>query len=878
MQTLRQTLEHVDDIEWLNKRSPLASVFFAGISTDPARRRQVVLTGLKEIDERLRATWHQWEARSKSPLQSAIWEAVCHLPPDLESYSQAILLLTYFEEPRSKQGEIIQSLAMGRSTYYRYLERAAETLGEKLVELLRPSLRLELPAARPLVGRETELAQAQQSLRSGKVVHLLGGGGVGKTSLGAQLAANWRGGVFWYTFRKGLTDHLEQLLFALAYFLHQQGTSGLWLHLNTNPQEIGVSKVLAALRQHLADLSSSPPLLCFDEVDLLLASDLNDSEDHARLRAFFEDLAHSPRTGAPVLLIGQKLLLEPDADALISLAALTIGDLATLLAKAKIRLDAEQQQRLLSFTRGNPLLLHLFIVLYQREEKLTESLQQLTTPLALDWFMARLRLHLSPAEVAILYELAVYEGNAPRDGWRSSQKALRTLIDLGLVEAPNAESVTLHPAIRSWLYQQLPLDRRSELHLCAANQLAERSRFTLAAHHYVQAGQPAMALWTWYNHRHQEIAQGQGSAALELFLPLLQTALPNAEDQRVLALLIAQLSSPVGQAQTGLAALNRLAWSDHSPSSAQAQQLRAELLTDIGEIDGALAEYRRSLETVHSLRSTQEIDVRKQISRRALWYLHDLPQARNEANQARLDLELLQGEIEDMAGNYAAARSHYNAALALAAVGATDHQRAKLHEVLGILEARYAHLEEAIEHIQAAGHYYRAAGNLVCEVGVTNTNLSYAYLVKRRYAEAVPPALRALQFFGELNHPYWLALNEANLAEACFYLEEIEKAENYAQQGLRREEVFARPYCLYVLGHIRRVQSRFAEAESYCRQAIAAAKEIEDLWGQAPSWRALGECYRDAGRKEEAQAAFEEALKIFEKLGVAQEVEVLKGL
>lgn len=150
---------------------------------------------------------------------------------------------------------------------------------------------------------------------------------------------------------------------------------------------------------------------------------------------------------------------------------------------------------------------------------------------------------------------------------------------------------------------QLPLDRRSELHLCAANQLAERSRFTLAAHHYVQAGQPAMALWTWYNHRQQEIAQGQGSAALELFLPLLQTALPNAEDQRVLALLIAQLGNPVGQAQTGLAALNRLAWSDHSPSSARAQQLHAELLTDIGEIDEALAEYRRSLEAVHSLRS-----------------------------------------------------------------------------------------------------------------------------------------------------------------------------------------------------------------------------------------------------------------------------------
>ena len=43
MLTLRQTLEHVDDVEWLDKRSPLASVFFAGISTDPARKRQVCI-------------------------------------------------------------------------------------------------------------------------------------------------------------------------------------------------------------------------------------------------------------------------------------------------------------------------------------------------------------------------------------------------------------------------------------------------------------------------------------------------------------------------------------------------------------------------------------------------------------------------------------------------------------------------------------------------------------------------------------------------------------------------------------------------------------------------------------------------------------------
>ena len=226
-------------------------------------------------------------------------------------------------------------------------------------------------------------------------------------------------------------------------------------------------------------------------------------------------------------------------------------------------------------------------------------------------------------------------GGSSADAWRSNQKALRTLADLGLVETPTDETVSLHPAIRTWLYQQLPLDRRAELHLAAAAHHAERSRFTMAAHHYIQAGRPEIALWTWYNHRQQESSK-EGGAALEMFIPLMQTALPDLEDQRVLALLMAQLCSPAGRTQEGLAALAGVTWSQASLGSAQAHQLRAELLTDVGEIDQALAEYRHSLESVRNLRSTQEINLRTHIGRRALWYLHDLPQARHEVAQARL--------------------------------------------------------------------------------------------------------------------------------------------------------------------------------------------------------------------------------------------------
>lgn len=879
MQTLRQTLEHVDDHEWLEKRSPLASVLFAGAPPATTRKRQVVLTGLPAIDERLRTIWHDWEARPKTALQTLLWEAACHFPPDLETHGQAILFLTYFADPRPKQNEVVKLLALGRSTYYRYLERAVETLGAILVQSLRPALQLEQPTAPPLIGRTELLAQAQNGLEEGRVVHLVGGGGLGKTSLGAHLAAHWgKGAVFWYTFRPGLTDHLDQLLFTLAYFFHQQGASALWLHLNATPQETSALSALAVLRQHFLDLRTTPPLLCFDEVDLLLADDLRDSQEHERLRAFLDALAHAVRAGTPLLLIGQKVLLEPQADCLITVPPLTARDLTALLKSARVILDAAGQERLLQVTRGNPLLLRLFLALHQRGATLADTLKALTAPVALDWVMVRLRQHLAPGELTVLQELAVFPGSAPRDAWRSSRKSLNALLALGLAEAVGSDGIALHPTFRELIYQQLPPSRRQELELAAAHLLAERGKFTAAAWHYLQGGRPEMAIWTWLIHRQQEIDQGQATTALELFAPLAHSTLPTFEDQQALTLLLAPLYARAGRSQEGLQLMEKTSWPTTAPRTVHAHALRGELLAETGNIDRALTEYRRSLDSITKLRATQEIDLRLDMGRRALVYLGDNEQARQEALQARLNLEVLQGEIEDNAGNYAAARAHYQNALAAAAACANDHRLAKVYEALGILEARYAELEPAIAYLQAAGRHYQAAGNLVCAVGMTNSSLAFAYLLKRRYAEAIAPAETALAFFHQINHAYWQAINEAYLAEAWFYQGDLAKAEQFAQAGLQREEVVVRPYCLTMLGHVRRAQRRFAEAERYCREAIASGDERQDLWTVGPAWLALGETYRDAGRHTEAQTAFQEGLRIYERLGIKQEIAFAQAL
>lgn len=827
----------------------------------------------------MRAIWHAWEARAHSPLQSLLWEAVCHLPYDLETHSQALLLLTYFEDPRPKQSEVITLLALGRSTYYRYLEEAVALVGETLVQLLRPALRLEEPAVKPLFGRDELLAQTLEVLRQGRVVQLVGGSGLGKTSLGAQLAARWPGGrTFWYTFRPGLTDQLDQLLFALAYFLHQQGASGLWLLLNTDPQAINVGTALAVLRHTLTELEARPPLLCFDEVDRLLGEALHEVEAHVHLRTFLEDMVHSPRAGAPLLLIGQRLLFEPEPDTLFTLHPFSGEEVAAFLRATDIHLTPHQQGRLTTFTRGNPLLLRLFVALQRSDASLAETLERLTTPVTLAWFIARLRQHLSPADLTLLDELSVFADGAPRSVWRTNQKSIRTLIELGLVDLVGADRLTLHPAVQTLLYQQLPPERKHDLHLAAAAVCAERALFTAAATHYVAGGRPEMAVWTWYTQRQREISQGQASAALALFAPLAERTLPAPEDQRVLALLLAELTGPAGRTAEGLAALGRVAWPPHQPSTARAAELRGELLADLGEIDRALAEYRHSLESIRALRTGQEVRLQINTGRRALIYLHDLAQARNEVAQARFDLEVLEGEIEDNAGNYGAAQAHYTAALALAGPAVDDHRLAKLHEGYGILAARYGQLASAVEHLERAGRHHAATGNLVCSLGVTHTNLSYAYLLARRYADAVPPAQTALAFFSELDHPYWLALNEANLAEAYFYLGDPDQAEAYAQVGLRREEIVVRPYCLYVLGHIRRAQGRFQEAERFCRDAISAGEEMQDPWALGPAWRALAETFYAAGQVADAQHALAEALRIYGQLGVEAEMEFLHRL
>ena len=878
MANLRQALEHVNDAEWLKANSPLES---AALHTSPgagSAPHGMPKLGIKGLDERLNTIWQDWESRPKTGLQALLWTLVRQIGPSKDTNLAALLLLTYFQDPRPKQGDLIKQLALGQSTFYRQLNVAVQAIEHLLVTQLQPSLRLEAPLVKALVGRDDVLQLCLTALRSGAVVNLIGGSGFGKTSLGAAVAGEWRarkGAVLWHTFRPGLSDTVEQLIFTVALFLHQHGASNLWLHLITHPQDVGPGKALAMIRKSLELLHAQPPLFCFDETDLLLPNTFNElaeDEEHARLRAWLEEFTESSRSGAPILFIGQRLLIEPQQSHVFALTRFGLDETQTLFAQAGIELNAPARQAALSYTRGNPLLLQLLLTLHKVGEPVFAGLPDLASSVSLDWFLARLRRHLSAKEQELLEAVCVFDSPAPGDLWRRQTKLINRLVELNLLEWDAADHVSMTQALREAFYRQLPDDAREGLHLEAAQAYAERGANTLAAHHFVRGQQAQMAVWTWHAHRDEECRQGQAHTALRLFEPLRFAAWADEKDRRMLALVLAELYHLVGKQDEGLAVLDTAQWPVHSASTARAKELRGNLLAQRGDIQTALNEYRAGLDAWESLDFLRPVTLHVRMARHSLIRMRDGTTARHEALLARHNVEIALGEIEEEAGHLDAAHTHFQTAIEAARQVNEPVSLAKAHESMGRLEARRLHVDAAQVYLEEAGRHYASYGNVICAVGVTNTNMSYANLLARRYVDAVAPAQAAISFFKDMDQPYWLSLNEANLAEAYAHLGRPEEAESLCWRALAHEEAVVRPYCLYVLGDVRRQQGQWSAAEQLCREALASAEANADGLALGPAWTVLGEVYADWRRFADARAAFEAACRVYEQAGVPEEV------
>jgi tetratricopeptide (TPR) repeat protein len=875
MATIRQALEHVNDPDWLKAHSPLES---ASLLNPALSEHDAALaapnTGLKAVDARVAALWQTWQQRNKTTTQALLWSAVRQLAAEKAGYHAAVLTLTYFQPQPPRPNDLINDLAVGKSTYYRHLESAVAALEQVLIAHLRPSLKLEQPIPRALVGRDALIDACFEQLRHGRLVALIGPSGMGKTALGAALSQRWNaqhGGAFWFTVRPGLNDNVQQFVYALAFFLHEHGFPQLWLHLIANPRDVSPAKAMDMIRKGLEQLGDRPPLLVIDEADLLLPSDLDDDTQRAYLRAFLDDLAHTQRDGAPLLLIGQRLLTEPAQGCIFELDRLADGDVRALLENAGFVLDAAALDGAMRHTRGNPLLLQLLIALHRLDEPLANSLMRLSTPASLAWFLARVRRHLSAEEQSVLEALCVHETPAPAALWRKQQPALARLAQLSLIDEHAGGRVLMPVTLRGALYNSLPALAKEHAHLTAARALAGRGSVTLAAHHFVAAGHPVMAIWTWHSRATTEVRQGQGTTALGIFQAIEAHTLNDDKDRKALALILGSLYSLVGKHDEGLAALDDVSWQRPTISTARAKEIRAGMLAMRGDLEHATRTYRESLDTFTEVNLSQGINTRIAYARQLAFRMRDLDQSRHEAIRALNESELLIGRIELQTGNYTHARQRFERALNSAEAIANPFCLALTHEAFGFLEVQLLNIDAAVHHFFEAGKQHQAYGNLLCAHGMTTNNIAFALLAGRRYAEAVPHAEAALAYFEGTRQPYWQSLSAGNLAEAYAHLNRLDEAESLLWRALSLEEESCRSFLMLTLALARRKQAHWGEAATIAIEALGGAEREQDLALQAQAWFEIGEIRAARGDVPKASEAFLRAAELFDAAGMARE-------
>jgi hypothetical protein len=853
---LQAALENFHQAEWLGDHSHLSAPYFLG--QRPAnligalQRGQTLQRLLRQANDSLKTQDH--EAQDSSRLI------------DL-AYLRAV--------PLSVEG-VAAELNLSRATFYRRREQALQHLAAAFIRQINPALRLDRPPQpERLIGRDEVRAACLRALRQGRSIGLSGPAGIGKTALGATLAFALHSDardIFWYTFIPGLNDQLDSLLFALGLFLRQHSAVNLWAQLIADQGKINLAVLPKLLHLDLQELSDSPPLLCFDDLDLLRPDAV---EIHAQLITLLESLRHE----CPCLFSGQRPLIEVSEQ--YALDGFDVQAAAQQLAVAGIELTDDDVQQLVQHTGGNPRWLELFIGLHRAGEPIGEVLARLPTSPSIEFLLNRIWQHLDEAEQQLLIDLAPFRRPAPADAWE--QQRIVRLIDRRLITRQPQGSLALLPALREIVWEQLPVEARRSVHVHAAGIRAARAEYTAAADHLLQASEPRAALWMWQLHSREEINQGQGRTALALLERIDPDQLETI-DRDMLALTLGELRKLAGGDPR--AELRHMVW--HSPVlQALALRLEGDLAELKGPLDEAIAAYQTGLDSIENLLAEKAL-----FDKNLAWtYIRQggagLETAWQKASLARFEAERLQGDIKWRLNDFAQAEIYYTGALALAESLVYLDGQAKTHNHLATVYAKQGKLEAATLHRGQAIILFEQIGNHVHLAGA-KLNMAFDHNLIGQQRAIMPPAAEALRpiftqavemasaalvLFEQLGQSHGQIIAAQNLAEAYLYLGDLPAAESYAQRVIAAQSPGVLPDGLRTLGEIRLEQRDFAGAETAIRESMQFAHDNRDHYLEAYGLRALLRVYLAQQNGAIAQAMFEQAVDLFESLDLPQEVE-----
>lgn len=882
VEQVRQALNHCQDTDWLGQQSPLAAPYFLGVTSSvpltTGGRGQALQAALAAAAT---ALWPGAPPSDREALLAAVNDERTEMGHKGSRYLFLLLELRYLRRffaphfpPRADNDiAVCDFLNISRASYFNHLKVAQAALGERLLHMARPTLRLERPlySAASLIGRDDLINQCLADLQTGHTVALSGPGGVGKSALAATLAGRWpQQPVFWYTLRPTFNDRLDCLLFSLGYFLHQQGASGLWQQLVADGGRIeNPDLALAQARGDVQQLAA-PPLICVDELDVIYPDADLLTAGQLQVREFIDGL----RQVSPLLLVGQQP--APLADAHYALPGLTLPETAVLLNNANIPHSPAELAGLHSYTGGNARLLHLCLALAHSGLPLADMSRELPHTPALHALWRHLWQRLDGAAQSLLQQLCVFRSPAPADAWGDAD-VLSRLQQQQLVQQDGAGGMSLLPVMRDLLYgdgQRFPAALRERRHLEAAEIRAIRGEFTAAAHHFHQAGEARAAVQVWFPQRQQEIERGYGSTALALFQQVSARHLGRRE-REALALIQAELYQLQGATEAGLTAVKTVTWSGKSEMAARAALLEGEFLNALGYPHRALERYEEGMAVATGLLN-QLVHFHYQ---RGITHVQQrqLEEAWREALLAQYEAAHLQAIVKEESGVYAEAVTFFETALQFATEAGYEAGLARTHRELSKTWGRMAQLEKALYHAEQASRFFARVGDRLSQEKM-NSSIAAHYFQAGRFRDAIAVAEPAVAFFEGAHMPYWTAVTASTLAEAHYETGNPQAAAATAHKVLRLEETHTQPYAYYTLGLVARAAEDLAQAAACFQRSRQQAEENEDRYMAAYAWRAWGEVRLAQAEQPEGREAIGKALQLFISLGMAQEEEVTRRI
>lgn len=877
---IRQSLNGLDNLEELGAMSPLAAPYFLGNLLDPADlsergRGKALRAAMHRAADKF---WGGTAPTTRRELEGAVNAERQEMGNKGPRYAYLLLELRYFRRffapavfPKaSQEADIREHLGVGRGPYFTHLKAARQLLGDALLDLVQPTLRLEQPPRlrHALIAREKLLAAIAANLAAGEAVALNGPSGVGKTSLAAAVAQQWTTtAVFWYTLRPTINDQVDSAIFALAHFCHQRGASSLWRQVIADGGRIADRNMaLGHLRADLHDLPVRP-LLCFDELDMLQSIPEEMTVRQQEWIALLSGLYHH----AALLFIGRQRVLP--VDHAYQVDTLDLAATTRLLHGAKVTATPDELDTLHRYTGGNPRLVQLCLALVAEHGSLAETMAQLPESPILHLIFERLWQRLPAPLRETAQQLAVFRSPAPADAWADAQATLYDLAERRIVLYDRQGGVELLPLYHDLIVndrQRLPADVADQCHLLAAKIRADRAEFTSAAYHLITAGEIAAAIDLWFDERRREIRRGQAAIALQMFAELSHRRLP-ADSAEKLGLIRAELYDMLGQPTAGLREIEAHPWQGDTGRKIEAGRLKGKLLYEISATDEALSTYEETFAFVTRLLGEQAH--LQQL--RGLVFVREraLDQAWRSALSAHFHAQRLLAMVLDEKGDVQAAVEHYHTSQHIAEQLNEPANLARVHYDLAMSFARQGKHADALHHVQWARELYNSLGDRF-SMAKLDSFLTALYLNMGEFDKVIEIGEPALRYFEAAQLTYWASTVASNIAEAYYGLGVHDLAAERAHRVLEMEEAHTYPYAMYTLGLVARATGQIEQSVSWLESARQIAQQNHDPYLEAYVWRALGESHSAAAQPEAARQALERSLALFEQMEV--EVEAAK--